>query len=102
MKSMRIPVQVLLVGLLSAPLFASDLANGQQIYRRHCASCHGNNGIAMMAGAADFARGEGLLRSDFDLLDRIKAGRKACPAYLGILSEQEIFDVIAYIRSLSQ
>lgn len=98
---MRTILALLLLGLLSAPLAASDLANGKQIYRRHCASCHGNNGIATMAGAADFARGEGLLRSDFALLDRIKAGRNACPAYLGILSEQEIFDVIAYLRSLS-
>ncbi len=98
---MRTIVTLLLLGLLSAPLLASDLANGQQIYRRYCASCHGNNGIATMVGAADFSRGEGLLRSDFALLDRIKAGRNACPAYLGILSEQEIFDVIAYLRSLA-
>lgn len=99
---MRRLIPILLCLLACAPLAASDLANGQQIYRKHCAGCHGLRGIAGMAGAADFARGEGLLKSDFDLLARIKSGKNACPAYLGILKEQQIFDVIAYIRSLSQ
>ncbi len=99
---MRCLVPILLGLLISGSLGASDIANGQQIYRKHCAGCHGSRGIAAMVGAADFARGEGLLQSDFDLLARIKAGKNACPAYLGILKEQQIFDVIAYIRTLAQ
>ncbi len=99
---MRRLLPILFCLLASGPLGASDIANGQQIYRKHCAGCHGLRGVAGMAGAAEFARGEGLLQSDFDLLARIKAGRNACPSYLGILKEQQIFDVIAYIRTLSQ
>ena len=86
--------------LLAGVAEASDTNVGRGIYQKHCAMCHGVNGSPSMAGAADFKRGEGLRKSDQALLDRIKSGNRACPAYLGILRKQEILDVIAYIRTL--
>jgi mono/diheme cytochrome c family protein len=80
---------------------ASNTNNGQKIYKLHCVMCHGDNGKSVMAGAADFNRGEGLFQSDHRLLERIQSGKNACPAYRGILTEQKIFDVIAYIRTLN-
>ncbi len=92
----------LLLALAASPqLTASDLARGGMLYRTHCSSCHGVNGQSMMAAVPDFNRPGALLQSDSSLLTRIQSGNRACPAYLGILSEQEIFDVIAFIRSLS-
>ena len=79
---------------------ASDLNLGREIYQQHCAMCHGVNGTASMAGAPDFKRGQGLMQSDRALLKRIQVGDKACPAYRGILTDQQIFDVIAYVRAL--
>ncbi len=91
----------LLLALAASPrLAASDLARGGMVYSTHCAGCHGANGQGMMAGAPEFNRPGALLQSDRSLLSRIQSGNRACPAYLGILSEQEIFDVIAFIRSL--
>ena len=90
----------LLILLLSNSLIASDSNNGRKLYQQHCAMCHGNNGKSIMPGAADFNRSEGLFQPDQSLLIRIQSGKKACPAYLGILSEQKVFDVIAYIRTL--
>ncbi len=91
----------ILVLFFSNSVLASDVVNGGQIYRQHCAMCHGNKGNSVMVGAANFNRGEGLFQSDYSLLARIKSGKNACPAYRGILSEQKIFDVIAYIRTLN-
>ncbi len=79
---------------------ASDVNKGRDIYKQHCAMCHGNNGTASMAGAADFKRGQGLMQSDHALLERIEKGKNACPAYRGILNQQQILDVVAYIRTL--
>lgn len=79
---------------------ASDVNMGRETYQRHCAMCHGANGNASMAGAADFKRGQGLMQSDHALLERIQNGKNACPAYRGILREQQILDVIAFIRTL--
>lgn len=79
---------------------AADVNLGRNIYQQHCAMCHGVNGTASMAGAPDFKRGEGLMQSDHTLLKRIQVGKNACPAYRGILTEQQIFDVIAFVRAL--
>lgn len=84
----------------SLPSAASDLANGGKHYRTHCARCHGTNGKSVMAGVPDFDRPGALMQSDQSLLPRIQSGKRACPGYRGILSEQEIFDVIAFIRTL--
>jgi len=99
-KKVLFVVPILLLFFSNAVL-ASDAGNGGQIYRRHCAMCHGQNGDSVMVGAANFNRGEGLFQSDYSLLARIKSGKNACPAYRGILSEQKIFDVIAYLRTLN-
>lgn len=96
-----IPSAGLAIALIfSVPLAASDLNSGSKIYRTHCAQCHGVNGKSVMAGAPDFNRPGSLLKSDDSLLTRIQSGKNACPAYRGILREQQIFDVIAFIRTL--
>lgn len=83
-----------------APAFAADVIKGSQIYAKHCAACHGPNGISVMPGAPHLARGERLMQSDLSLLASFKAGKNAMPAYVGILTDREILDVIAYSRTL--
>ena len=94
-------VMLMLIPFFSNTSLASNTINGQKIYQQHCVMCHGVNGKSVMAGAADFNRGEGLFQSDHKLLERIQSGKNACPAYRGILTEQKIFDVIAYLRTLN-
>ena len=99
--NIKIPYSLIFILLVVANVTqASDINQGRDIYQRHCAMCHGVNGSAGMAGAADFKRGQGLMQSDRSLLERIQSGKNACPAYRGILTEQQTFDVIAYIRTL--
>jgi len=100
-KLIFVMLMLMLMPFFSNISLASNTSNGQKIYQLHCAMCHGVNGKSVMAGAADFSRGEGLFQSDHRLLERIQSGKKACPAYRGILTEQKIFDVIAYLRTLN-
>jgi cytochrome c6 len=79
---------------------AADVRNGERLYGAHCVSCHGPNGVPQMPAAPDFRRGNALLRADPDLLRAIRRGRGAMPGYAGILTEREILDVIAYLRTL--
>jgi len=94
--------RVAMLGALAAvmPAYAADVGKGAQIYAAQCLSCHGRDGVSVMPGAPNFARNEGLMQPDAALLASIKAGKNAMPAYVGILSDQEIFDVIAYMRTL--
>lgn len=91
---------IYLVLLLPVQSMASSTIEGQKLYRQNCAMCHGMNGISTMATTPSFKRGQGLFKSDFVLLEHLKNGRNACPSFMGILREQDMHDVIAYIRTL--
>jgi len=100
----RGPIRALLAAFVLAgavmPAGAADVIKGAQIYARHCAACHGPNGVSVMPGAPQLARTEGLMQSDLALLASLKTGKNAMPAYIGILSDRDILDVIAYSRTL--
>ncbi|TXT23763.1 MAG: cytochrome c class I [Gallionellaceae bacterium] len=75
--------------------------NGQQLYMLHCAGCHGISGISVVPDAKDFSRVELMAQPDQSLLNLIRSGRNMMPPYLGILSDQEIINVINHIRTLN-
>jgi cytochrome c6 len=80
---------------------AADSVKGGELYRLHCALCHGVSGVNVMPNAPNFTRNEGLLQPDPSLLASIKNGKNAMPSYNGILSDQDILDVIVYLRTLN-
>lgn len=81
--------------------YAADMIKGGNLYAVHCAACHGASGISVMPGTPSFARNEGLLQPDLTLLAAIKAGKNVMPAFQGVLSDRDILDVIAYLRTLN-
>lgn len=85
---------------LVAPAGAADVFKGGQTYAMYCASCHGPAGLAVMPGAPNFARGDRLMQPDTALLVSIRGGRNAMPAFAGVLRDQEILNVIAFLRTL--
>ena len=98
---MKLVAAALAAFALSIPAaHAADPARGAQIYNTHCASCHGVNGVSVMPTAPNFARSERMLQPDVQILAAIKAGRAAMPAYNGVLPDRDIYDVIAYMRTL--
>lgn len=94
---------VLLAALVlgAAPAAQSaDVLQGADLYRRHCAACHGGDGRPVMPTAPDFSRPGALLKGDPVLLGAIRAGRGAMPAYQGLLRDREILDIVAHLRTL--
>ncbi len=81
---------------------AADINKGGSLYAQHCANCHGSTGVPVMPGSPNFQRGEKLLQPDMILLASIRQGKNAMPAYVGILRDQEIMDVVAYLRTLQR
>jgi cytochrome c6 len=84
----------------SSPGAATDRGNGRTIYEMHCVGCHGEGGRSIDPTVPSFANGDGLFMMDSELLDRIRQGNQTMPAFRGLLSDQEIRDVIAYLRTL--
>ena len=88
------------ISLASVNAYAGDIDNGKKLYTRHCVTCHGVDGVNVMPDAPNFAYSEQLLRPDDFILASIKEGKNAMPAYRGLLEDQEILDVITYLRLL--
>jgi cytochrome c6 len=86
--------------LTCAASHGADTNKGRQLYGSNCAGCHGQSGKSVMPGAPSFDRGDGLMRPDFTLLASIRGGKNAMPAFRGIMSDRDIMDVIAYLRTL--
>lgn len=81
---------------------AADINKGGQLYSMHCANCHGGSGIPVMPGSPNFQRSEKLFQTDVMLLASIRRGKNAMPGYAGMLRDQEIMDVIAYLRTMQR
>jgi cytochrome c6 len=79
---------------------AADTQNGSRLYGQYCLSCHGANGKGNFPGVPDFSRNNVMFRSDGALFSSIKTGKGSMPGFLGILRERELFDVIAYMRTM--
>jgi cytochrome c6 len=97
-------VGVTLIGfamlVVSGALHAADTFKGRQLYTANCSVCHGANGRTVIPGAPNLDRGDGMMRPDFTLLAAIRSGKNAMPAFQGILTDRDIMDVIAYMRTL--
>jgi cytochrome c6 len=93
-------LSVVALGLVGNPAHAFDPAKGRQLFSTFCAGCHGVNGVPVMPGAPNFANQERLLQPDSVLLDSIKSGKNAMPAFQGALTDNDMHDVIAFLRTL--
>ncbi|MFN3939480.1 MAG: c-type cytochrome [Chitinophagales bacterium] len=73
------------------------LLPGEQIYMDNCKLCHGKNGGLGLSGASD------LRSSTLDTAQVISVltnGRNAMASFKGILTEEEINAVAAYVQNL--
>ena len=116
MSALRATLSMGLVGLLFAPLlqaqdYPADITRGKGVYERNCQACHGvggwgdgPDGKALKIAPADFHRFSSFLKSDEELLRTIEHGVVFSPmhAWRGQLTDEEMQDVVAYIRLLSQ
>jgi len=111
---MRTGVMLGLCGAMlmgASTLFAGDAEKGKAVYEQKCLMCHGALGkgdgpvgAMMKPRPADFTSPASKKKSDADLLKTIESGRPGTPMapWKGVLSAQQIQDVLAYVRSLGQ
>jgi len=97
--SIRIVSTVLLLAAASSAS-AVDLARGQRLYNLHCAACHGITGIPVMPEAPNLAMREGMKQPDVVIMQSLKMGKKNMPPFFGRLNDQELLDVIQYVRTM--
>lgn len=77
-----------------------------EVYKTNCAPCHGATGDANTPAGKNFKatvfNRDPLKKSDAQLVAFTKAGKDNMPSWADVLTNQQIKDVIAYIRTLSK
>jgi len=90
-------------------ILGSDARTGKAFFEKHCVLCHGPRGKGdglEIAGAnvADLSSPTTQRKLNVDLLRTIHEGRpgKVMPSWKARLSDKQLQDVLAYIRTLGQ
>ena len=96
---------------LFASAFSMDAAPASRLYRRHCISCHGNDGKAQTS-KGKFSHARNLTDaqwqadvSDERIFNSIMNGRNVrgnMPAFGDKLNEREANALVTYVRSFKQ
>lgn len=86
----------------------ADAKLGAEVYGGTCIACHGGNGKGEIPGVPDFTSHKGpLAKTDAVLLDHIMNGFESPGSFMAMpelggnddLTEQDIWNVIAYMRA---
>lgn len=93
------------------PVAKSDASTkaGMSLYSRNCASCHGKAGLGDGVKArmlkdfpGDFSKAEYQGQSDGDHFYKTKFGRAEMPKYEGKLSDDDIWNIVNYMRTFKK
>jgi cytochrome c6 len=106
MKTLSMAV-ALAVMLSTMTLAKAKAQNMTEVYKTKCAACHGVDGKGDTAagkkfGARDFHSAEVQKMTDKELFDVTKDGKAKMPKYAGKLTDDQIRDLVKYVRELGK
>ena len=93
------------------PVARGDASNkaGLAIFIKNCASCHGKAGLgdgvkarALKTFPGDFSKAEYQGQTDGDQFYKTKNGRAEMPKYEGKLTDDDIWNVVNYMRTFKK
>jgi len=98
----RILILALAIGSATLAYPQDDVA---ALYKSKCQICHGADGKAatlagQRVGAKDFHSPEVAKLSDVELVTTVEKGKAKMPAYQGKLSDDQIKQLVKYLRTL--
>ena len=88
---------------------ASAISEGKTLWGTNCKSCHGVKGLGdgtkaekIDISCGDFSSKEFQSLSDGDMFYKTKIGRKPMPSFKEKLSDTELWQVVAYMRTMKK
>jgi mono/diheme cytochrome c family protein len=93
------------------PVAMGEASNkaGMALYTKNCASCHGKTGLgdgvkarALKEFPGDFSKAEYQGQTDGDHFYKTKTGRGEMPKFEGKLTDDDILNVVHYMRTFKK
>jgi mono/diheme cytochrome c family protein len=93
------------------PVAKDDASNkaGKTLYDKNCASCHGKTGLgdgvkarALKEPTGDFSAAVFQNQTDGEHFYKTKTGRGEMPKYEGKLSDDDIWNIVNYMRTFKK
>jgi mono/diheme cytochrome c family protein len=87
----------------------ADAAAGKELWNKNCASCHGKTGIGdgpkartLETFPANFTKPTFQAQADGDLFYKTKFGRGEMPKYEGKIGDDEIWQLVNFMRGFKK
>jgi len=77
----------------------NDVLKGRDVFMQKCMGCHGEAGEGKLTGQPNFKEGDAFFKSESVLIDIIREGKGVMPSFNGLLSDEEIRNVVVYIKT---
>jgi mono/diheme cytochrome c family protein len=105
MRFFFVPTAIVFATALSLSGAGAHAQDAAALYKSKCQGCHspdgtGSTAVGKKLGAKDFHSPEIAKMSDADFFDITKQGKNKMPAYDKKLTDDQIKDLIKYIRSM--
>lgn len=93
------------------PVAQGDVSNkaGMALYNKNCASCHGKTGLgdgvkarSIKTSTGDFSKPEFQKQADGELFYKTKNGHGDMPKYEGKLADNDIWNIVNYMRTFKK
>lgn len=93
------------------PVAANDASTkaGMALYNKNCASCHGKTGLgdgvkarALKTFPGDFSKAEYQNQTDGEHFYKTKMGRGEMPKFEGKMADNDIWNVVNYMRTFKK
>jgi mono/diheme cytochrome c family protein len=93
------------------PVAVSDASTqaGQVLYAKTCAACHGKTGLgngpkapSLKTVPTNFTKAESQNQTDGEHFYKTKTGRGDMPKYEGKLSDDDIWNIVNYVRTFKK
>ncbi|MRR19297.1 cytochrome c [bacterium] len=92
--------------LSTFPFTDETRKDGERLYNINCLSCHGtpgkNNYIALVPSPGDPATEKIQRNSDGEIFHKVSVGRGPMPSFRSVLTTDEIWKVVSYLRSFNR
>lgn len=104
MKAVISMAAVALALALAVPAMAQD--DAATLYKQKCVTCHAADGtgsaVGKKMGAKDLKDPDVVKQSDAELIKTTKEGKGKMPKYEGKLTDDQIKELVKYIRTLQK